>query len=200
MDDIAGRAGITKPILYDHYGSKEGLLTALVERAGEQLQSVVVRAATSAPDRETALAAGIRSYFSFVEEHSPAWYVVAVEAPGTAARPALEGVRASLARLVADLVLAELPALERMDAHLYAEMLTGACERLAIHAQVDADQLRAIDDGSPTLDIETLTARVMDVFWVGASSVIAGRRWVSPADRRRAPVREGPTQRRSSRR
>jgi AcrR family transcriptional regulator len=183
MDDIAHRAGVSKPILYDHYGSKEGLLAALVERAGEQLQVVVVSAATSASDRESALAAGIRSYFSFVEEHSPAWYVVAVEGPGTAARPALENLRAALARLVADLVVAELPTLDSVDARLYAEMLTGACERLAIYAQVDVDQGGGFVRGRPTLDVETLTARVMDVFWVGAASVVAGRRWIPPNDR-----------------
>ena len=33
MDDVAEAAGVTKPVLYDHFGSKDGLLAAVVERA-----------------------------------------------------------------------------------------------------------------------------------------------------------------------
>ena len=37
MDDIAQRAGISKPIVYEHFGSKEGLYAAIVEREMEEL-------------------------------------------------------------------------------------------------------------------------------------------------------------------
>lgn len=38
MEEIAERAGITKPVIYDHFGSKEGLLAACVATASEDLR------------------------------------------------------------------------------------------------------------------------------------------------------------------
>ena len=32
LDDVAHKAGITKPIIYEHFGAKEGLYAAIVER------------------------------------------------------------------------------------------------------------------------------------------------------------------------
>ena len=38
MDDIAKASGITKPMLYAYFDSKEGLFAACVEVAGEELR------------------------------------------------------------------------------------------------------------------------------------------------------------------
>jgi len=37
IETVAEAAGVTKPVLYDHFGSKEGLLGAVVERSGQQM-------------------------------------------------------------------------------------------------------------------------------------------------------------------
>ena len=37
MDDVAAAAEISKPVLYDHFGSKEGLFAACVEQVGDEL-------------------------------------------------------------------------------------------------------------------------------------------------------------------
>ena len=43
MDEIAAEAGITKPILYSHFGDKAGLVTARAERVATQLNETILR-------------------------------------------------------------------------------------------------------------------------------------------------------------
>ena len=51
MDEIAQRAGISKPIVYEHFGSKEGLYAAIVEREMEDLVRRVSDALSTGPSR-----------------------------------------------------------------------------------------------------------------------------------------------------
>ena len=44
MDEIAAAAGISKPMLYNYFGSKEGLYAAYIERAGSELVQIIVDA------------------------------------------------------------------------------------------------------------------------------------------------------------
>ena len=47
MDEIAAEAGITKPILYSHFGDKAGLVQALAERVARRLNRTVTEALTA---------------------------------------------------------------------------------------------------------------------------------------------------------
>ena len=58
MDEIALRAGVTKPVLYDHFGSKDGLIAACIRHAGSRLLQRRRRAVTAATGPERILAAG----------------------------------------------------------------------------------------------------------------------------------------------
>ena len=42
MDEIAEQVGVTKPLIYDYFGSKEGLFAATIERARHQLLAAVI--------------------------------------------------------------------------------------------------------------------------------------------------------------
>lgn len=68
MEDLARAAGVTKPILYRHFGHRDGLTAALASRFAEGLQSTLqaALAAGTAP-RET-LVATIDAYLAFVEQ------------------------------------------------------------------------------------------------------------------------------------
>ena len=86
MDEIAAEAGITKPVLYRHFGDKDGLHEALTERyIGELKQNL--RPAAETEDPRSRLAATIDAYLSYVERE-PARYrflLAAAEQPRTAA-------------------------------------------------------------------------------------------------------------------
>jgi AcrR family transcriptional regulator len=66
MDEIAAEAGISKPILYRHFGDKDGLYRALAEWYVEELMGVL-RDARMVGSTRTRIAAGIDAYLSFIE-------------------------------------------------------------------------------------------------------------------------------------
>jgi AcrR family transcriptional regulator len=66
MDEIALEAGISKPILYRHFGDKDGLHRALAERYVEALLGDL-RAARVTNDPRANIAAGIDAYLAFIE-------------------------------------------------------------------------------------------------------------------------------------
>jgi AcrR family transcriptional regulator len=98
MDEIAERAGVSKPMLYTYFGSKEGLYLAYIERAGGELLERLLRA--TAPDDQSVagLRARVTEFLAFVEEHADGWRVLFREMAAT--RPVTEQVAALRARIV----------------------------------------------------------------------------------------------------
>lgn len=66
MDEIAGEAGITKPILYRHFGDKDGLYEALTLRYVDELAGAL-RPAVQTDEPRSRLAAAIDAYLAYVE-------------------------------------------------------------------------------------------------------------------------------------
>jgi AcrR family transcriptional regulator len=66
MDEIASEAGITKPVLYRHFGDKDGLWEALTQRYVDELTRAL-RPAAEATEPRARLAATIDAYLSYVE-------------------------------------------------------------------------------------------------------------------------------------
>jgi AcrR family transcriptional regulator len=76
MDDIAALADVSKPLLYAHFGSKEGLYVAYIDRSGRELEARLVAASGPSEDRERRIRAPITEFLAFVEEHRDAWTVL----------------------------------------------------------------------------------------------------------------------------
>ncbi len=76
MDELARRAGVSKPVIYDHFGSKEQLFAACVRRTGELLADRVAKAVGEESDPYLQLRAGSIVYFRFVQERIQAWIVL----------------------------------------------------------------------------------------------------------------------------
>jgi AcrR family transcriptional regulator len=98
MDEIADLAGVSKPMLYAYFGSKEGLYLAYLDRSGRELLERLV-AAAPADDQSTAgLRARITEFLAFVEEHADGWTVLFREVAST--RPFAERVARLRERIV----------------------------------------------------------------------------------------------------
>jgi AcrR family transcriptional regulator len=172
MDDIAERAGVTKPILYDHYGSKDRLVAAVIMRAGSILAEAVLAAVNSSSSPEDALVRGLRAYFEFIELRRSGLHSLLTEGvvPGSEAAAALEAVRNQQAEMIAALLLEQAVEPVVDQAKIYAQIVIGATERLATRPGVDA-----------TPSVDALTRHVMDVIWCGFGTLRDGTRW-EPAD------------------
>lgn len=101
MDDIAQRAGISKPILYEHFGSKEGLYAAIVEREMEDLVARVSKALSAGASRERWNQAVV-AFVDYVETQPAGFEVLTREAPSGVGRRGLTRVIDQLAERVGD--------------------------------------------------------------------------------------------------
>lgn len=67
MDDIAERAGVSKPVLYQHFASKLELYLALAERVCDDIVETIEASLESTTDNAERIRACLRAYFEFVD-------------------------------------------------------------------------------------------------------------------------------------
>jgi AcrR family transcriptional regulator len=76
MDDIAERAGVSKPVLYQHFPGKLELYVALLDQNAEQLATRVRGALESTTDNHDRVFGCVRAYFDFVDDPGGAYRLV----------------------------------------------------------------------------------------------------------------------------
>ena len=76
MDELAARAGISKPVIYGLFGSKEGVLIAAIEDLGDELNRVVFEAVAGKTTPEELLRSGSLAFFRFIGERSETWAMI----------------------------------------------------------------------------------------------------------------------------
>jgi len=76
MDEIADRAGVSKPVLYQHFPSKLDLYLALLEQSSQDLVERVQLALDSTDDNNMRVRAAIEAYFAFVDDKSAAFRLI----------------------------------------------------------------------------------------------------------------------------
>ena len=69
LDEIAARAGVTKPVLYRHFGSKRDLYLALLRKHRDDLPGFLDGAGDGSPD----LAAILGGWFAYARANSHGW-------------------------------------------------------------------------------------------------------------------------------
>ena len=69
MNGVAKAAGVTKPVLYQHFTSKRDLYLELIEDVADRLANEVVRAAKAANSNYQSTVDALCAYFSFVEQN-----------------------------------------------------------------------------------------------------------------------------------
>ncbi|WP_026328182.1 TetR family transcriptional regulator [Streptomyces sulphureus] len=76
MDDIAERAGVSKPVLYQHFPGKLDLYLALLDQHCESLLNAVRTALASTSDNKQRVLATMDAYFAYVEDEGGAFRLV----------------------------------------------------------------------------------------------------------------------------
>jgi AcrR family transcriptional regulator len=158
MDDIADRAGVSKPVLYQHFPGKLELYLALLDQHCEALVQAVREALASTSDNKQRIAATMDAYFGYVEHEGGAFRLV-FESDLTnepAVRDRVDQVSLACAQLVSPLI-AEDTGLPEEQAMLLAVSLCGMAQVTARH------WLRS--DG--TLPRETASALTASLAWRG---------------------------------
>lgn len=76
MDDVAARAGVTKPVLYQHFPSKRALFLELLDDLGRQLLGELAVATGAAHTGRERVEEGFAAYFRFVTGNPAAFQVL----------------------------------------------------------------------------------------------------------------------------
>jgi AcrR family transcriptional regulator len=153
MDEIAEQAGVSKPVLYQHFPGKLELYLALLDTHTKHLLARVRAALESTDDNKQRVRAGIAAYFDFVEgcdsEHEGAFRLV-FESDLRQEPAVRERVEASLqecAGAISEVIAAD-TGVAASDAHLLGVALAGMAEVSARYWLTGSDHIskaRAVD-------------------------------------------------------
>ena len=76
MDEIADRASVSKPVLYQHFPSKLDLYLAVLDQHIDALVFAIQRAIASTSDNRNRVKATIEAYFGFIEDEGGAFRLI----------------------------------------------------------------------------------------------------------------------------
>jgi len=160
MDAVAEAAGVTKPVLYQHFGSKRELYLEVLGDVGNRVMDAVIEATRATDHPRARVQAGFSAYFGFVASHARAFRLLfggGLE-PDEEFASVARGVQEAMAETVAALIEADLEPEHRT---LLAHGVVGLAEGTSRH-WVGHDL---------ELDPDRLAARVAELAWAGLRGV-----------------------------
>ena len=132
MDDIAERAGVSKPVLYQHFPGKLELYLALLDHHGDALVATVRTAMDATTDNKERVHRAMQAYFDFVDAQGEAFRLVFESDlrndPVVAER--VDRVERDCGSAIAETIMSD-TGVDRARAELLAIGLTGAAEMAA---------------------------------------------------------------------
>ncbi|MFC0547470.1 TetR/AcrR family transcriptional regulator [Kutzneria chonburiensis] len=126
MDEIAERAGVSKPVLYQHFPGKLELYLALLESHVDALVASVRSAMESTTDNKQRVMAAVSAFYDFVDNEGQAYRMVfESDLRGEpAVQQAIERATSASVDAITETIMAD-AALDRDRARLLAVGLTG---------------------------------------------------------------------------
>ncbi len=101
VEEIAARAKVSKPIVYEHFGGKEGLYAVLVDREMEHVVARIAEAISTGAPRERVERA-VLAFLTYVRDQPDGFIVLSRDAPVTLAHGGMSSLLNDVAERVAD--------------------------------------------------------------------------------------------------
>lgn len=163
LDEVARRAGVTKPIIYRHFGSKKELHLALLARHRDELIGGYAGGLVGEGGLEQRMRATIDSWFRYVEEHPYAWRMLFRDTTGD---PEIQefhrGMQATARAATRGLLEGELRlGLQRRLLDPLAEMIRAATVGVALWWAEN-----------PELERDDVVSLVMETIWRGIAPAV----------------------------
>jgi AcrR family transcriptional regulator len=154
MDEIAERAGVSKPVLYQHFPGKLELYLALLDETAEEMVRNVSEALSSTADNRERVPATFKAFYDYVAGHGEAFRLVFESdlSNEPAVRARLDKAMHDCAEMVS-LFIREDAGVGNEEAHLLGMALVGM-------AQVSARYWLSTDRAIPKEAAEDLVARL----------------------------------------
>jgi AcrR family transcriptional regulator len=163
MDQVAARAGVTKPLLYQHFESKHALYEEIVTIAASALlDKLAVAAAPPASPREK-VERGLTAYFDAVLSEDASYRLLLAEPADEDVARHLDAIERALIEFVDPLIDADLDPGHRT---LLAAAVVGTAKSVASFWLGERRDGRANPE-----DADHLAARCAQLVWGGLRSV-----------------------------
>lgn len=163
MNEIAEAAGVTKPVLYQHFDSKSDLFSALLDEVGTRMRTAISKATADADDGKSQTRLGFLAYFRWVATDHDGFRLLF----GGAARHDAEfteqvrRITSDAASAIAPLIAVDLdPERRRIISHAIVGLAEGASRRL-------------LDKGTE-FDPDEIAATVSALAWAGLRALNDG--------------------------
>ena len=167
MDDVADAAGVTKPLVYQHFSSKRALYLELVDRVAKELVAQIASAVRGADGPRQQVERGFAAFFHMVVTHEDAFLLLYGR---NEADPDLDEaqrrVESAIAEAIGPLINAGLD-----DDHrrFLAYAVVGMAEGASRHWVATRGEQRR----TPNAEAARLGQRLADLAWAGLRSVHA---------------------------
>jgi AcrR family transcriptional regulator len=176
MDDIATAAGVTKPLLYQHFASKRALYLELVQSVANDMLTAINESTMGAAGPRQQVEAGFAAYFQLVVTHQNAFRLLfgSDQPDDPELSKALRSVEDSVAMAVDVLIDAGLDSEHRrLLAYAVVGMAEGASRHWLAESDAEPGTADSQEPGGRTEDMEIarLARRVSDLAWAGLRSV-----------------------------
>lgn len=172
LDDVAARGGISKALIYEHFGSKRELQVVLLDTYLHELIARVVEAISAVATDEDRLRAGIEAFLDFSSERPAALRLLTQNVSDPVAGETIDRLREEAATTLASIMAQDAPPPEPGDldleasAGLLAHMLSGGIQSMAgwwaDHPEIPRDRVVEL---------------AMSANWVGLERLGQGARW-----------------------
>ena len=189
MDDVAEAAGVTKPLLYQHFSSKRALYLELVDSVAKELLTEIENATAAADGPRQQVEMGFAAYFRMVVTHEDAFRLLygRNDADDEELGDALRRVEDAIAEAIEPLIAAGLePEHRRFLAYAVVGMAEGASRHWVASRAMPRPERGARSNGGspgsssgpggrmPADEAQRLAGRLADLAWAGLRSVHAG--------------------------
>ena len=126
VEEIAARAKVSKPIVYEHFGGKDGLYAAIVDHEVEHIVSRMVEAITSGTPRDRIEQAAL-AFLTYVRDQPDGFAILAQDTPLSSPSSGMASLLNDVAARVSDVFASEFKAagFEPKSAPIYAHALVG---------------------------------------------------------------------------
>ena len=162
VEEIAARAEVSKPVVYEHFGGKEGLYAVVVDREIRQLLDAITTALTSAGNARVLLERAALGLLGYIESSTDGFRILARDSPVAQTTGTFASLISDVASQVEHLLADEFTRrqLDPQAAPMYAQALVGM---VALTGQW------WLDTRSP--DKAEVAAHLVNLAWNGLSGL-----------------------------
>lgn len=162
IEEIAAFAGVSKPVIYEHFGSKEGLYTRVVDHEFHILLDAITAALTEEAKPRVLVERAALALLTYIEERTEGFRILMRDAPPSQPEGAFSTLLSQVTARVEHILSDEFDrrGFSAEDGAMYAQMLVGM---VAMTGQWWQDSRRP--------DKQTVAAHLVNLAWNGLTGL-----------------------------